>query len=257
MLFAFDLDRTLLTETFELPGAIERAIGAARRRGHAVTVLTGRPLVAASRYLEQLDVTGPYSVNHGAQIIGEDGRELRRRRIASSDVDGLLGRYLHDADVEFSCVVDDVLWVRDPEHERWDWVHASSRRVDRFRPGMALSADKLVLHSPSRAPDLDREVGVCHPEMLRYLWGDGMLEILPAHADKGTALALIAAGLGFARSDVVAFGDGLNDCSMVRWAGHGVAVGPDAHPELVATAAEHIPSPEEGGVATWLEANVL
>ena len=256
MLLAFDLDKTLVTDDFVLPGAIERAIRAARDRGHLVTVLTGRPLAAAQPFLDQLGVTGPFSVNHGGQVMGEGGRELRRRRIASCDVDGLLTHDLVDDEVEFSCIVDDVLWVRDPDDGRWDWAHTRSRRVDRFRTGMALDADKLVFYSQQRSGEIDRIVADRHPDMLRYLWGDGFLEVLPAQADKGSALKLIAEGAGIPRDEVVAFGDGLNDFTMVTWAGHGVAVG-DAHPELVAAAAEHIGSPEEGGVASWLESHVL
>lgn len=256
MLLAFDLDKTLVTEDFVLPDAIERAIRGSRERGHLVTVLTGRPLAAARPYLDQLGITGPYSVNHGGYVMGEGGRALRRRRIAAQHVDGLLDGYLTDGEVEFSCIVDDVLWVRDPDDDRWGWAHTRSRRVDRFRPGMALDADKLVFYSQERSGELDREVAARHPDMLRYLWGDGFLEVLPAHADKGSALALIADRAGVPRSEVVAFGDGLNDFTMVTWAGHGVAVG-DAHPDLVAAAAEHIGSPEDGGVAAWLEAHVL
>ncbi len=256
MLLAFDLDKTLVTDDFTLPQAIELAIRAARDRGHLVTVLTGRPLAAARPYLDQLGITGPFSVNHGGQVIGVDGRELRRRRIPARDVDGLLEGHLGATDVEFSCIVDDVLWVRDPDDGRWEWAHTRSRRVDRFRTGMALDADKLVFYSQQRSTELDREVAARHPDMLRYLWGDGFLEVLPAQADKGSALALIAEDRGVPRSDVVAFGDGLNDFTMVTWAGHGVAVG-DAHPNLVAAAAEHIAPPEQGGVASWIEANVL
>lgn len=257
VLLAFDLDKTIVTDTFVLPDSIERSIRAARERGHVVTVLTGRPLAAAKPYLDQLAVTGPFSVNHGGQVIAEDGRELRRRRIPASDVDGLIGDYLADGSVEFSCVVDDVLWVRDPGDDRWSWAHTLSRRVDRFRTGMAQDADKLVFYSPEHSGEVDRVVATRHPDMLRYLWGDGFLEILPAQADKGSALALIAETLGVPRSEVVAFGDGLNDFTMVSWAGHGVAVGPDAPAELVAAAAERIGAPEEAGVAAWLEANVL
>lgn len=257
MLLAFDLDRTLVTDAFELPDGIERSIRAARERGHLVTVLTGRPLAAAKPYLEQLGVLGPFSVNHGGHVMGHDGRELCRRRIPAADVDGLLGSHLGEGGVEFSCIVDDVLWVRDPDDDRWNWAHTRSRRVERFRTGMALDADKLVFHSPERSVEVDALVAERHPDMLRYLWGDGFLEILPPQADKGSALALIAETLGVPRSEVVAFGDGLNDFTMVSWAGHGVAVGPEAPAELLAAAAEHVGSPEDGGVSAWLDANVL
>ncbi len=257
MLLAFDLDKTLVTNDFVMPAQVERAVRAARDAGHLVTVLTGRPRVAALPYLEQIAVSEHYSVNHGAQVMGLAGAELRRRRIAAVDVDGLLGGYVGDAELEFSCVIDDCLWVRDPEHEHWTWAHTQNRRIDRFRTGLALDADKVVFYANGRSEALDREVAQRYPGVVRYLWGDGYLEILPPDADKGSALALLAGELGVPRGDVVAFGDGLNDVTMLRWAGHGVAVGPEAHPAVVEAAAEHIASPEEHGVSDWIESHLL
>src|SRR5262249_26526460 len=43
-------------------------------------------------------------------------------------------------------------------------------------------------------------------------------------ASKGNALALLASDLGIEQDDVVAIGDGVNDASMLRWAGRGVAL---------------------------------
>ena len=63
--------------------------------------------------------------------------------------------------------------------------------------------------------------------------------------------------MGIPQEDTIAFGDGVNDITTVRWAGRGIAVGPFAHPEVLAAADEHIPSPEEGGVAHWLEEHLL
>ena len=56
-----------------------------------------------------------------------------------------------------------------------------------------------------------------------YPWEEGYLEVTGPGADKGTALQLIAQELGVAQKDVVAFGDGPNDVTMLRWAGYGVA----------------------------------
>ena len=66
MLLAFDLDKTLVTDDYELPHETVEAVHAARRRGHMVTVLTGRPLRSAKPFLEQLELTLPHSVNHGS-----------------------------------------------------------------------------------------------------------------------------------------------------------------------------------------------
>lgn len=255
MLFAFDLDKTLVTDDYRLLEPTIAAVGRLRDAGHHVTVLTGRPLASARRFLEALEIDGPFSVNHGAQVMGPGGRELRRTRLLAADVRLLLDPWHRHPLVEFSCVIDDTLLVKNPLDERWHWAHTESRTVTRFDPENGLDADKVVFASSTSAT-IAEHVAASLPHVERYLWGDGFLEVIGAGADKGTALAFIAERLGVPRHQTVAFGDGLNDVSMLRWAGHAVAVGPDAQPEALAEADEHVASPELGGVAEWIERNV-
>lgn len=256
MLLAFDLDKTLVTDDYRLTDEIADAVHAAREAGHVVTVLTGRPLIAAQEYLARLAIDVPHSVNHGSTILDGDGTLIARKLLEPGDVSGMLERFSADPELEFSCVVGETLYVRDPAHERWTYAHAQGRVVARYDAGKRLAADKVVFHSNGKSERLDAQLADRYPDLLRYLWGDGYLEIVPTGGDKGTALSFIADKLGFARRDVVAFGDGLNDVTMIGWAGRGVAVGDDVHPEVMRLADEHIPSPEAGGVARWLESNL-
>lgn len=257
MLFAFDLDKTLVTNDYRLPERTPTVMRALRDAGHAVTVLTGRPLGSARPFLEALGVAGPFSVNHGAQVMGEGGRELRRVRLHAADVRAVLAPWAAHPTVEFSCVVGDTLLVKDPQDARWHWAHTESRVVSRFDPTVDTDADKVVFAADTSTVEVIAHVEERVPHAERYLWGDGFLEVVAPGGDKGAGLAFIAAHLGYERHQVVAFGDGLNDVSMVRWAGHGVAVGPEAHPDTLAAADEHVASPEEGGVLDWLEGRYL
>ena len=180
---------------------------------------------------------------------------MQRRRIAPEQVAALLEAYQDDTEVQFSCIVDDTLYVQDPEHERWTWAHTQNRNVARFEPGLALHADKIVF-SGGRGDTINAHVKRDYPDFVTYPWDNGYLEVTGADADKGAALALLAEKLGIEQKDVVAFGDGPNDVTMLRWAGYSLAVG-DAYPEVIAAADEHIASPEELGVTRWLEENVL
>lgn len=257
VLLAFDLDKTVVTDDYHLPTDIVDAIGAARRAGHLVTVLTGRPLVAARDYLEQLGIDLPHSVNHGSMILDGDGSLIARKHLDPSDVSGILDTHLPDTELEFSCVVGESIYVRDPAHERWTFAHAQGRFVSAYQSGLRLDADKVVFHSNGHSERLDAQLAGSHPRLLRYLWGDGYLEVVPENGDKGSALQLIAERVGVDRRDVVAFGDGLNDLTMITWAGRSVAVGNDVYPAVLAAAHEHIAAPEHGGVARWIEENVL
>jgi HAD superfamily hydrolase (TIGR01484 family) len=217
-----------------------------------VTVLTGRGPTSAQPYLDALEVMGAYSVHHGAQVMEGDA-ELRRTRLPAVDVQRLLAPWHTHPDVEFSCVTDDELLVRNPEDRRWSWAHAHSRRVRRFDPNRAPDADKVIFDSRSGnsaiAAMVEREL----PHLERYLWGDGFLEVIGPGADKGSALAFIATRAGLTQGDVIAFGDGANDVSMLAYAGYAVAVGPHAHPGVLAQADEHVAEPEALGVVDWID----
>jgi hypothetical protein len=79
-----------------------------------------------------------------------------------------------------------------------------------------------------------------------------MFEFNAEGADKGSALARLAAHLGFGMDRVMAFGDGLNDLTMVRDAGIGVAMA-NAVPEVLAAAKVTTLSNDEDGVAATIE----
>ncbi|MCA9837285.1 MAG: HAD family hydrolase [Trueperaceae bacterium] len=257
MLFAFDLDNTIVTRTAELPGAIVESLNKLRESGHEVSVLTGRPPLTTLPFLGQLKIKECYSTNHGAYVIGKAGKVLRENRLKPTDVQGLLAPFLKEAHVEYACIAEDTVYVKNPNDERWHWAHTQNRYVKIYEEGLELHADKLVFSTLSGNAAIRAHVETNHAELLTYSWNDGYLEVTSPNSDKGSALALIAAELGYEASDVIAFGDGPNDVTMLEWAGRAIAVGPHVHDEVLAVSDEHIPSPEELGVKTWLEQNVL
>ena len=70
-------------------------------------------------------------------------------------------------------------------------------------------------------------------------------------ADKGDAVRGVAAALGMAIEDTYAFGDGINDLSMIVAAGHGIAMG-NAVDELKEAAEFVTADIDEDGVALGL-----
>lgn len=70
-------------------------------------------------------------------------------------------------------------------------------------------------------------------------------------ADKGDAVRGVAAALGVAIEDTYAFGDGINDLSMIVAAGHGIAMG-NAVDELKAAAEFVTTDIDDDGVARGL-----
>lgn len=77
------------------------------------------------------------------------------------------------------------------------------------------------------------------------------VEINQIHANKGEALLALAAHLKFTSEQTMAFGDGLNDLSMLKAAGIGVAMG-NACLEAKKLADWIAPSCDEDGVASGI-----
>ena len=82
--------------------------------------------------------------------------------------------------------------------------------------------------------------------------GPQNLEINHKNANKGTALRALCDHLGISIADTIAFGDGNNDCEMLREAGIGVAMANAK--EEIQRAADHVTlTNEQDGVAVFLE----
>ncbi|WP_293909838.1 HAD family hydrolase [Deinococcus sp.] len=82
--------------------------------------------------------------------------------------------------------------------------------------------------------------------------GAPFLEIMAEGVSKARGLAHLCTHLGIDRTEVLAFGDALNDLEMLAWAGRGVAMG-NSEPEVRAAAREVTASNDEDGVALVIE----
>lgn len=260
-LLAFDVDGTLLGTDGLLADRTADAIDAAAAAGAVCTLATGRDWSGVHRILDRVGGLSHALCVNGIEVFERDGAELHSVEIAlEAAVEavetlrqtlpgisigaGLAGELvcepgivaLMDADIGELTVVDDVL--------------------DVLRPGVR----DLVLWHPTLSANLDRFHGVCsealHIEGIDVAYtGMPMIEIVPEGCGKDTGLAWLADLLGFPRADVVAFGDGLNDLAMLRWAGHGVAMG-QAAAEVHAVADEITATNDDYGVAAWIEARL-
>jgi hypothetical protein len=82
--------------------------------------------------------------------------------------------------------------------------------------------------------------------------GPEFVEVSAAGVTKASTLEIVCTERGIAAAEVVAIGDMVNDVTLLRWTGHGVAVA-GAHPDLLALADEVTASAEDDGVAVYLE----
>lgn len=95
------------------------------------------------------------------------------------------------------------------------------------------------------------------PDDLYMILGrDGFGQIMHRGATKGKGVAALAQHWGIAQSEVLAFGDDINDLDMLSYAGIGVAMD-NALDEVKAVADYTCPVSDNDGLAQWVAANVL
>jgi len=130
-----------------------------------------------------------------------------------------------------------------------------SGRSDDVDPAVAA---RTLGPDPTRTPEGEPVVDAMLAQALGVLEGlatvthsnpnDTLLEVSAPGVTKATALEHFAKQRGVDASQVLAFGDQLNDLPMLRWAGRAIAVA-NAHPAVLAAVSEHADSVHDDGVA--------
>ena len=122
------------------------------------------------------------------------------------------------------------------------------------RPCISGSADKMFALLSS-----DNDIAIIQkalPDSFRLQTSrDAFAMVMHKDATKSNGMRQLAAYYGMELSEVLAFGDDVNDIDMLKTAGKGIAMG-NAVPEVKAIASEICLSNEDDGVAKWIEQNI-
>jgi Cof subfamily protein (haloacid dehalogenase superfamily) len=256
-LLAFDIDGTLIRSDGTVSPRVVTAVAAARDAGLVLALSTGRPWPQARSIAAEAGGMNYGVCLNGAVVLDATSEHplavrsmtvelaLATARLARELLPGVTlaadmadGRHFWELDFDPMMPVDmaavrvaDVLeeidgpvlsWlVGVPDH---DPMHTIELMHDHMPPGTEV-----------RASGLD------------------MAEIAAFGVSKASGLQIVADRHHIARDEVMAFGDGLNDIEMLRWAGHSVAMA-NGH-ESVRDLADHVaPTNDDDGVAVVIEA---
>ncbi|WP_198967709.1 HAD family hydrolase [Mycobacterium shottsii] len=262
-LIACDVDGTLLNDDEHVSGRTRNAVRAAVAGGATFILATGRPPRWVRPVVEELGFA-PMAVCANGAVIYDPATdrvvsahtlsvealatlaEVSSRVIPGS---GLaverIGERAHDtATPQF---------VSSPGYEH-AWLNPDNTEVSiedlLSAPAIKLLIRKAGAASADMAAELAKHVGI--EGDITYSTNNGLVEIVPLGISKATGVRDVAAPLGIADTDVVAFGDMPNDVPMLLRAGLGVAMG-NAHPDALAAANEVTAPNSEDGVAKVLE----
>ena len=269
-LVATDLDGTLLDTHKQISGENIKALRACEARGIKTVFASGRSFESLRRMALEAGLTSPIISANGARVdLTPNGPML-----ADYPFDPALARAVYDILLEsglyfvaytegklYKCNaaadgadrgLNIVSWNEKKEPSLIDVVDDPARTV---MEGL-LRVHKFVAFSrdESRIQALREQLSET-PASLSSSWSDN-LEILRPGAGKGTALIDLMKSLGINKTQVMAFGDNINDMQMLRSVGFPVAM-ENAVPELKAVARHIAPHHDASGVGRTLQALVL
>ena len=262
----FDLDGTLLDDKKGLPAENLRALQEAAEWGMVIVPATGRILRGIPESVKGLPFIRYYIVANGAVVFDtQEGQTLYQADIPL-DLALRTYDYMDTLPVIYDCYQDEIGWMSREMYERCapyfayepeilDLVNRLRIRVEDFkgvlrekgRPLQKMQMYFLPQDEEERQRQLKR-IPELFPELDATTSASNNIELNSVDATKGKAMLALAASLGIAREEILAFGDGSNDISMIRAAGLGVAMA-NSTPDVKTAADEVSLSNNEAGVA--------
>lgn len=239
-LAAIDLDDTLLGHDKQISTANLDALRRLQAHGVCIVLASGRRHENMLKYHRQLELEGPIISCQGALVRNaETGDILHRHLMEASDA----------AAVITQGVSLDMTQM---------YYHLDATYTGASTPYAALYESRTG-STTTKIGDMEQLAGdqplkiiwVCGPEQANKLLPEikaqyaGRLEILitdPEYVEfmaegvsKAIGLAAVASHYGIMQAEILAFGDGNNDITMLRWAGKGIAMD-HGRPDAIAAA---------------------
>ena len=270
-LIALDLDGTLLDSEKRLSERNRAALEKAAAKGVHIVPTTGRFFGMMPEAIRALPFVRYAITVNGAQVYDrETDSALARAEIPVATAIAAME------------VLDGFDCIYDCYQENWGWMtDAMQRKADSYAPDahylkmireFRRPVPELKAHLAAKGADVQKvmcfardaadlpairdALAARFPELVLTRSTPNNVEINHALAHKGEALRRLCDALGFGIEHAMSFGDGLNDLTMVRDAGFGVAMA-NAAPEVLAAAKFVAPSNDDDGVAAAIERFVL
>ena len=265
-LIAFDLDNTLLNTKKEVTPETLRVLKKAAELGIEIVPVTGRIWSAVPDVVKSMDFVRYAVTLNGAEVVDVRNAKTISEALLPVERAITLCKVFDDLGVVYDCIAEGTRYMK---RECWDrvksisdgeWqtkiIQGSSVPVEDI-PSMisgAKGVQKMQMYtrdSELRA-NLLEALPVVLPKMLFTSSVGNNIEVNAPEANKGEGLRVLAEYLGLPVRSAMAFGDGLNDLSMIQAAGIGVAMG-NACKELLEVADHVTADCDHDGVAEGIK----
>lgn len=260
-MIASDLDGTLLDGESRLSEGTLRELERVMALGVRVVLCSGRSPGSTRPFAEAARVNAPYVTSNGAQIVDPATHRVIDEVDFTPEQAARCARFAEERGLHVQAYDAGGFYSEQPCPLAADYAASTGlkwRAVNgRLSGHLVMPCCKLILIMPGALnarvlEQAERELsGVAQITTS----SDAMVEFEPPGVSKASGLERLARRLGIGRREVAAFGDAMNDLSMLRWAGVGVAMA-NARDELKREADDVCPPHTEDGVAAWLRAHI-
>lgn len=233
-IIALDLDDTLLNDDLKITEKTVAALQECAKRGIYVVLCSGRAENAILPYVSQLNIAGTQAGRYVISMNGSTIFDLHTRlpiytRLVDKEI--LLYVYRQAQKKGLPCQVYDPSTIYPTADNEWtrrdqNLSKLNVQMVGNYEAFLEKGWSKMVV--PGKPEDLVP----FQEELKKELAGKAtvftskpyFMEILPPDCGKGEALLNLADNLGIPVEETMAFGDSMNDESMIVKAGHSVAM---------------------------------
>ncbi len=228
-LIACDLDDTLLNDELKISKENLAAIKNISDAGVEFILCSGRPKYAMDRFISIVDEIIPS--NYGVAYNGSTVYNPKHENIFSSILDESVVHKLIDIsrkwDVCLQLYEDSDFYVEkyDKYTKEYQKISDMNLIIKDDLKDITWSYKALFNYKSSeKLEEIRRELSKEFPELNIFYSKPEFLEVLDKKASKGNGVKKVAEILGIKREEVLCIGDGLNDLSMIEYAGIGVAM---------------------------------
>lgn len=240
----FDIDGTLiLNKRDAVPSLkVKKTITKANKNIH-IGVVTSRPYYMASRFFDNLKLSGPSIISGGAQIINAKSGETLWEQTVNKEIIEKIYNIAQKFRVDFNINDSgkDIQFSKKyiPQKPLSIWLHGFSHSNAEIFIQNISHMSKIAIH---KVPS----------------WKINSTDVLITHkfGDKKHAVNKLAKLLGIKIEEIIGVGDGQNDIPLLESCGFKIAMG-NAVPELKEIADYIAPPVEKDGVIDIIEKFVL
>lgn len=258
---ALDLDGTLTNHNKEVTPLTKQTLIKAQKDGAHIILASGRPTFGIAPIAECLDIEsyGGFVLSYnGGKIVDWQSKEEIYSNFLPDEVIPILYDYAkaHNHAIlgydgkEIITEMPDDKYVK--EESRINKMNI--RKVENLLESLPPHPTKLLMTGEPELMQKGTEelLGIVGDKMDVFRSAPFFIELVPKGIDKAQSLLRLLDKIGLTPNDMIAFGDGYNDLSMLKLAGMGVAMA-NAVDEVKAEADYVTLSNEEDGVAAAIE----